>query len=120
MTTIDPMTAPAQEVYDWLAERDGYTRQTCPINGKSGWFRTSKGGYAEGAFDGESNPITIDRLSEMLPEGYFWDCVRQVSPGDWFAEVAAKADNVAFDRYAPSEREARARVVAAVLMRDNP
>ena len=117
MTTIDPMTAPAQEVYDWLAERDGF--QTTIFAGQQYWKKRATGLISD------ANPITIDRLAEMLPKDRVWTRIEQITPNVWVAEASVYQHELVYFAGVeavgcPTEREARARVVAAVLMRDNP
>lgn len=122
-TTMDPMKAPLGEVLDWLAERDGWAKQDVGVfqYGDANtviyqWVHREGGRQP---YTG-SNPITIDRIAGMLPEGWFWRCIEQ-RPRGW----NACSDRVKFQREVeqfvmeqPTELEARARVVAAVLMKE--
>lgn len=144
--TFDPMKAPLSEVLDWLAERDGWRIDrsvqppSIPLWTRTKWDATAGAGVLTTNIqtndDGEvvtGNPITLDRLAGMLPETWCWEQIQGFSWGCWYAEAREDRDfkdgsmdeidreiaswpRVWFED-APTELEARARVVAAVLMR---
>jgi hypothetical protein len=109
--TFDPLTATLGEVLD-LLERDGWTKwmaESVP-DLQLGWSRNGENTTCD--------PITIDRVAGMLPGGWKWISV------EWTDKVWAGACNTGSHEYVPvfayaeNELEARARVVAAVLMRE--
>ena len=112
--TFDPMTAPLDEVMEWLAGKDGWHK--CDM----GWARRVplpewRGATVEEVVD---HPITLDRLAGMLPEGWKWGPMWDAADG-WYAKVCYTPECVWFEaEQRPTELEARARVVAAVLMRE--
>ena len=66
--TFDPMTAPLNEVMEWLAGKDGWHK--CDM----GWARRVplpewRGATMEEVVD---HPITLDRLAGMLPPPWQW------------------------------------------------
>lgn len=131
-TTLNPLTAPIEQVYDWLAERDGWRithrdgRLAC-VPYLTYWRRARDGSVT---FQ-ESHPITLDRMSEMLPKdrmGWRWVVVQKGS-ARWIAGLldisspvsaagSVAARSLINELVYPTEREARARVLAAVLMKE--
>lgn len=119
-TTFNPMTAPLPEVLDWLAKRDGYKIGHLHGDGPKRWLRPRP----DAGYDPiESCPITIDRLSGLLKKPWRWGIVQQrgdartiSSHGEWCATAVrdGAGGTIGCDR--DTELEARARVVAAVLM----
>lgn len=102
---MDPMTAPLGEVLDWLAERDGWEVRGGLCYGPGGQFCLS-------------NPITLDRIAGMLPEPWEWSDINQRG-GTWWASAWRSHSYKDEQGEAPTELEARARVVAAVLGRQD-
>lgn len=110
--TFDPMTAPLNEVMEWLAGKDGWHK--CDM----GWARRVPLSEWRGATMEEvvDRPITLDRLAGMLPEGWEWS-FHQHRAAHYASALHPIGDTVKAS--GDTELEARARVVAAVLMRGN-
>lgn len=113
--TFNPMTAPLAEVIDWLAERLGYYREN--FHGEVVW--RDKNGRPVG-----QPKITLDRVAGMLPERWILRDVYDTrlnllmagTPG--IVAVLRRPDSEeTLSAFGPTEFEARARVVAAALMR---
>ena len=91
---MNPNDATNEELRDWLANRNGYTK----IEGL--WYRQSSV-YGDGS---ELHPIpnTIDAAAKCLPEGWKWDTGTFVwaawKPGGHMVQVDRTADE-ATDRF---------------------
>ena len=104
---FDPLVAPLGEVLDWLRKQDGW--HTEEVNG---WMLWCKDGYCS---RWDEPDMDIDRIAGMLPEVWKWEIDQY---HDYWRAVLENAKEERSEVRASTELEARARVVAAVLMRE--